>query len=743
MASDDVASIVPESDAGRETSEASGESPAIGYLEHRLEEAEERALATVLESEDETEQAVGKKPSSSDLAGPSETEFKRSESLMERKRLTQAWASKYTAEVEEYIGNVAEDQISIVEATRDFLSIIHEQKPEEQAERMNQISQVVENNEEAKPVIRDSGCVALIAHVMAVHRSSAAVQIAGCQLLELASEDSDSIQDKIGGWEGIDAVLDAMTTHRDDVEVQTASSAALRALTWAERNREAMLRHGAMQDLVRSMTIHLSNAKLQEHVSGTIAHVVFGNHDSKKMCGSVGGVKAISDAMRAHPDIVSLQAQCCFALRNLSWDCKENHALMHEDKTSDLIVHAMTRHPRIPGLQDQGLAALSNLMFRDMTTFEETIGDGEGKKALHGLAFGALQSFPKHVSIIRHAQSLLINLCDALRSQHSHIIARVARYPNAAKIICKTALVEGSVVEVPKNAARLMKVLCPRDDFLTEVRKNGGLEVLLSALQQFSESHPTDAAVIVEGLNAACSGSDESKNHFNEVGGVGTISELMHKVPNSEKFQERCCALLDIVSNGQFEATAISMSNRPEAMRAVLAAMVIYLDSATLQEHGCSVMIKVAASSEADSNDLCSAGAKPVVEKARTKHTGNPAVESLANQLLTLLVPSDDGNRERRGVTPRGNASSRLRSRSRTVQTGQRSRSRMDRSKSRERGGARGGGLAAVEEESIGDDALHAKPTRHAGSKPEKKGRRGGRAPITQSAFGSLDLVPE
>eukprot|EP00173_Palmaria_palmata_P000690 Plantae.Rhodophyta-Palmaria_palmata.ctg13376.p1 GENE.Plantae.Rhodophyta-Palmaria_palmata.ctg13376~~Plantae.Rhodophyta-Palmaria_palmata.ctg13376.p1 ORF type:complete len:258 (-),score=37.84 Plantae.Rhodophyta-Palmaria_palmata.ctg13376:287-958(-) len=200
--------------------------------------------------------------------------------------------------------------------------------------------------------------------------------------------------------------------------------------------------------------------------------------------------------------------------------------------------------------------------------------------------------------------------------------------------------------------------------------------------------------------------------------------------PDEKNFQESCCRLLDNISNGQFEATASNMTCRNEAMRSVVAAMILYPQSASLQEHACSVMIKVAATSQTDSDELCNLGARPVVEKARQEHSGNPAVESLANQLLTLLFPSGSDGREGRGQTPQGSSSSRLRSRSRTIQTGQRSRSRMDRSKSREKKrGPAMGTLAAVDENSSGDGNIvgAGKPKRSAGSKPEsRKGRRGG-----------------
>jgi hypothetical protein len=116
-------------------------------------------------------------------------------------------------------------------------------------------------------------------------------------------------------------------------------------------------------------------------------------------------------------------------------------------------------------------------------------------------------------------------------------------------------------------------------------------------------------------------------------------------------------------------------------------------------------------------------GANPVVEKARVVHVGNPAVESLVNHLLTLLVPTDNA-KNARGQAARGNASSRLRSRSREVEKGGRSRSKMGHSKSPVR--KKGIQLESVDENPSAPDEESGEESEGASRGGDSGMRRGG-----------------
>lgn len=665
-------------------------------------------------------------------------------SVMIRRRLEVAWLNKFL-ESKETHAEVAKKQgmESLYELVLDLTN--NRVDKDGAAERIRLINKTVDKHPGGKAFVRDSGGLAVALHVMAVCIHDPDVQVAGCELLEKEAEDTDAVQDMVGEVEGIDAILEAMTHHQDIVAVQDAAAFALRSLAWGEGNRKTIVRHGAMHDLVESLRRHTESPLLQEHIICTIAHSVYKNEEGRTTCGKVGAVQAIVNTMKQYPDVVSLQAQCCFALRNLSWECPENTALMLEHSAGDQLLASLIRFPRIPGVQDQALAAMSNFMVRELESVKTALGDE--RRVVLTVIFNALILFVGNPSIIRHAKLLLVNLADAGKTAGLTTgLKQIATFPDAAKIIMRLiSSKETRTISAASNTAKLIKSLAVVDEFQAEVRRRGGISLFLGCLGQFAASDSAKCCNVLEGLNAICSGSDEAKAEFNKVGGVAQIAALMLELPNEDLFQEGCCMVLDNISNGQFEATAENMTDRAEAMRSVVAAMILYPKSAPLQEHACSVMIKVAATSHKDSNSLCALGARLVVEKARAEHSGNPAVESLANQLLTLLVPSGDRSREGRGQTPTGSSSARLRSRSRTVQTGQRSRSRMDRSKSRDRRrGPAFGGLDAVDENSTGDAIVSggAKPKRRPGSKPEKKGRRAGRAnlnckepPSTLEAF--------
>lgn len=705
---------------------------ATGHEKDRRFQAAEEEFVEIIEAS--TPRVMRK--SSLPITDANRDPFSRSSSLENRKRLTEVWLTKAHANFEEFVASWNESgQEEVIEAIQAlFLSATDDN--DEVLERMQTIVSLLQENRPGQKIVRESGGLNGVCHFMGKNISDTRIQVAGCELLKAVAEDEKEVQDLINNTEGIDTILDAMTSHKSVWEIQNAGACALRYLTWGEENRKTMLRHGAIIDLVEALKAHSESVEVQENVVCTIAHSVFRNAAGREVSGQVGVVQVIVSAMKNHPDVVSLQAQCCFALRNLSWQCTSIHRLMYEHDADQTILDAMIKFPRIPGLQNQALAALTNLMTNNKYASNAGIKNKNVPQFLD-ILFTALHTFPTNAAIVRNSHMLLLTLCE-LYSISSSVESQemLLKYPNAAKIIVRSVGTRERSIYSARSAAELMRCLGADDVFSGSVRDHGGLETMLDCLDQFAKSKTEDCVVLIYGLNVICSGNDDSKYRFNIKDGVLKLANLMTEHIKSENFATACCMLLDTVSNGQFEATASRMSHREEAVQAVVPAMMHYLSSAEFCEHACSVMIKIAASSFDDSNLLYKAGAKEIVEKSRVTHAGTPGVESLANQLLTLLVPASEGGREGREFTPRGNASARLRSRSRTVQTTQRSRSRMDRSKSRERG-IRGPSLMAVDENSDGqapgaESRGAGKPKKKPGSKPEgRKGRRGGgRAPI-------------
>jgi hypothetical protein len=661
--------------------------------------------------------------------------FVRSDSLMARKRLSSSWRATY-ADTLETADNLHHDGMAELLAASKIKTSIPNI-----IDAMRRIVAVAEDNIEAKAFIISSGTLGLAMHFAAVHILDAGIQIAACKLLTCAAVDDDHVQEEIGSLEGIDAILEAMMGHRETPEVQQAAVHALSALMWGQTNRATMLRHGAMIDIVEAMKANPKNAVLLEAACGVIAQVVYGRPESRRLVGAAGGVEAIIVAMKTYPTKLTLQAHACFALRNLVWKCPQNRAIMLRHDADTLLMATMEAFPKIPGLQDQALVAIESLVEEDIRALQLMVPTDSLRKPIQFLIMSTLRVFTNNKSIVANALSLLLTVCEVAKINRMALIKQVAELPSAGNIICAsirdTAVRSfASVLDV----VSLLKLLCVVSSFQRSVASAGGIPLLLDCLEQYIETNAESCGELFDGLNAIVSGSDENKRSFNSAcNGVSRVSSIMLKHPHIENVQLLGCNLLDNISNGQHEATAENMSNRQDAMKAVIAAMASYPMAAKLQEYGCSVMIKVAASTPEDSNELVHAGANPIVEKARTSHAGNPAVESLANQLLTLLV-SSDSSREGRGGVARGNASVRLRSRSRAVEKGARSRSRMDNSKSPVKD--RGRGLAPVDENSTPEDIdeQEAKAMRRPGTKPvSQRSRRGGR----DSAASTLEAVPE
>jgi hypothetical protein len=607
--------------------------------------------------------------------------YSRSHSTLMAKRSSEAWLTQSrTALAEKFDHPSAETKSELLLSFDAMINGVS--KPIDQAQSIRKVAEFVKNDGALRKVIRESGALALVIHIMALFCSGDAdMQVAGCELLVLVSEDNNEAQQAMVALEAVEAVLDGMGAHPSSAEVQTWGPRALRALAWGYCNRQTMIRHGAISDLIAAMRNHPSVAGVQEHVASTIAQIVYGSSESKLLVGTTGGIQLILSAMRIHPRNMNLQGQCCFALRNLSWESPENHVLMHEYGADALLISALESFPRVPGVQDQALAALGNLMFHDEQTFRITI-EGRDSITLHNALFSALRTFPHSSSITSNAFSLLINMCELSKTDRIRHLRRIATTPDIVRLLCKPIQDQSTrTIESVTQVSALIISLSVVGEFQNSLRGAKVIELLLSCIKQFVQKDPSQCGIILDALHSALSGNDESKKLFNQIGGVAALSEMMTEAYSTELLEEKACIVLDNVSNGQFEATAEKMSNRKEAMKSVLTSMINFPANNKLQESGCSVMIKVAATSAQDAAQLIDMGAGPVVEKARLAHKGNPAVESLANQLLTLLVPSD-GTRNTRGQALRGNAGVRLRSRSRTVEKGARSRSSMGRSKS-------------------------------------------------------------
>lgn len=163
-----------------------------------------------------------------------------------------------------------------------------------------------------------------------------------------------------------------------------------------------------------------------------------------------------------------------------------------------------------------------------------------------------------------------------------------------------------------------------------------GIELCLGAFDMIVTERRTTLDAL-GALGTFLSRRDDCKVKFNNMDGVGEVVKVMTRNPDDEEINIECCKILDFAAEGQL--TSANMLKEKGGLRtAILSVMSIFSHSASIQENACSVLIKLAAISEKDTEELVNAGAREIVQMVQVNHKGNPAVESLSNQLLAVFV---------------------------------------------------------------------------------------------------------
>lgn len=219
--------------------------------------------------------------------------------------------------------------------------------------------------------------------------------------------------------------------------------------------------------------------------------------------------------------------------------------------------------------------------------------------------------------------------------------------------------------------------------------------IFMEALETFKDAHHMTVPIL-QILEDTMSGHDDCKIKFNQVSGISKIVSVMRQNRRNAVVNDKCCKVLDTAAEGQLAISAI-VEGKEAMCAAIMTCMADFSDNASVIDHACSLLIKIAVRSKADANRLVEAGARNMVQMAQMKHQGNAVVESLTNQLMALLADVGTENRAGQMIGPRGTAGQRMRSRSRTIEDPSSVRTRANLSKSPVRVGKSEGSHVARE----------------------------------------------
>ncbi|KAF1334839.1 hypothetical protein FI667_g1584, partial [Globisporangium splendens] len=89
-----------------------------------------------------------------------------------------------------------------------------------------------------------------------------------------------------------------------------------------------------------------------------LSHATFNNPLAKEAAGTVGAIQAIVNAMARNIENGTVQEDGCHALRNVSFHCEQNLALVRDQGGIVGVLRAMEKHPENEALQAEGCWAL-------------------------------------------------------------------------------------------------------------------------------------------------------------------------------------------------------------------------------------------------------------------------------------------------------------------------------------------------------------------------------------------------
>lgn len=531
--------------------------------------------------------------------------------------------------------------------------------------------------------------IGLVIHCMAVRRKSPDVQAACCAVLaEVADEDEDC-QREIVDREGVQVVLDALNEYGQVLEIQRSGFTVLRGLTLVELGRKEMWTNGVLDLLVEVLKHPLQRDELLiERVIAVAGRVVYESYASREKLGQLGIIELITAYMEEFGSSVAILMEAGLALRNLAYKCVANHDRMNESDSMDCLFRGLGRHIHNDLVAHQLLAAVSNMVSMDNVAKKRVLV----KKAYVELLFKTLQMYARDTAMCRKIWAILIHLCayDPFGDRAS--VNMVASSCVHEQIKAAPAIVESISNAVEENdirlfvkMTRLVEQLCIFEPFRREVGEAGILDTLLLFL---GAKGATDEQIhaVLDCVAGCLSGMDSNKVKFRQLKGSAVVLQVMAENGENIETNEKCIKLLDISIGGQNVYTKDLVQGKHELIVALMGAMARFRPCHRIQEFGLAALVKIACENEEDAAFMVQRGFRMHVEATVTAHTGKPAVESLGNQLLSLLVDKNAGRIGRNQmVGSSGTSVARRMSRSRNVGDRARARSRSRRSASPKR----------------------------------------------------------
>lgn len=183
-----------------------------------------------------------------------------------------------------------------------------------------------------------------ILNVMSTHIERTDVQEAGCDLLWSLAFNNSNTKEIIANCGGSTVLVRALKRHSRASDFLKSACGALSNICQLRSNQEAVASQGGLQPLIAALHIHQSNSKLLPFIFDAIASIIVNNEDNARSVSALGIIPVVVASLSRHKTNSEVVKSGCHALAILS-DVKGQASKIAFAGGVPVILSLLDQHP--------------------------------------------------------------------------------------------------------------------------------------------------------------------------------------------------------------------------------------------------------------------------------------------------------------------------------------------------------------------------------------------------------------
>ncbi len=213
-------------------------------------------------------------------------------------------------------------------------------------------------------VINQQRGVRAMVQAMHVHAGKCAdvVVAKACAALCNLTLDQAGQDAMMNDCDGVQAIMLAMHTHKDNADIQATACHILRNLATSDAGKHRIVTRGGIQGIVCALKHHTSDVAVVQECLGALQGIVSSDSTDRGIISEVDGIHAVVSVIQAHASNVDVLKAAFRLLYSLSFHIRNKKTLVARCKGAlEAIVRGMNEHMDDIHVQHNGLGILWNV----------------------------------------------------------------------------------------------------------------------------------------------------------------------------------------------------------------------------------------------------------------------------------------------------------------------------------------------------------------------------------------------